>query len=173
MITVMGATGHTGRKVTEMLLQAGERVRALGRSETRLSELERAGAEVLAGDAGDAAFLTRAFRGADAVFTMLPPDFRQPTTAPHRIASAPQSRPPFATAASGGRGPQQSRRGTHRRHRADPHLHDFEQRLQQLEHVDVLLLRPAYFFENFEESLDLIKHQGIHANAVDADVRCR
>ena len=51
MITVMGATGHTGRKVTEILLHAGERVRALGRSETRLAELERAGADVLAGDA--------------------------------------------------------------------------------------------------------------------------
>ena len=30
MIAVMGATGNTGRKITEALLQAGEKVRALG-----------------------------------------------------------------------------------------------------------------------------------------------
>ena len=49
MIAVMGATGHTGKKITEALLKAGERVRALGRSETKLAELKRAGAETLAG----------------------------------------------------------------------------------------------------------------------------
>lgn len=49
-------------------------------------------------------------------------------------------------------------------------LHDYEQRLKQLENVNVLVLRPGYFFENFEESLDLIRQHGINANAVDADV---
>ena len=81
MITIMGATGHTGKKITEALLKAGKKVRALGRSENKLAELKRAGAEVLAGDTTDAAFLTKAFRGADAVYTLLPtdphaPDFR-------------------------------------------------------------------------------------------------
>src|SRR5262245_36737160 len=78
MITVMGATGHTGKKITEELLKAGGRVRALGRSENKLSELKRAGAEVLAGDTTDAAFLANAFRGADAVYTLLPTNPRAP-----------------------------------------------------------------------------------------------
>lgn len=52
---VIGATGRTGTTITALLLQAGERVRALGRSERKLSELERAGADVSAGDATDAA----------------------------------------------------------------------------------------------------------------------
>ena len=78
MITVMGATGNTGRKITESLLKAGEKVRALGRSESKLAELKRAGAEVLAGDTNDAAFLTKAFRGVDAVYTLLPTDQRAP-----------------------------------------------------------------------------------------------
>jgi uncharacterized protein YbjT (DUF2867 family) len=55
MITVMGATGHTGKKITEALLNAGEKVRALGRSESKIAELKRAGAEALIGDATDAA----------------------------------------------------------------------------------------------------------------------
>ena len=75
-ITVMGATGHTGRKITEALLKAGEKVRALGRSEEKLAELKKAGAEVFAGDTNYAAFLTKAFRGADAVYTLLPTDRR-------------------------------------------------------------------------------------------------
>lgn len=41
MITVMGATGQTGtgRKIAESLLKVGEKARALGRSESKLSEL--------------------------------------------------------------------------------------------------------------------------------------
>jgi uncharacterized protein YbjT (DUF2867 family) len=38
MITVMGATGHTGKNITAALLKAGEQVRALGRSESKLAD---------------------------------------------------------------------------------------------------------------------------------------
>ena len=68
-IAVMGATGNTGRKITETLLKAGEKVRALGRSEEKLAELKKAGAEVLAGDTNDAAFLSKAFHGAGGLHT--------------------------------------------------------------------------------------------------------
>ena len=68
MITVMGATGHTGKKIAEALLDASEKVRALGRSESKLAELKKSGAEVLTGDASDAEFLTKAFRRAEAVY---------------------------------------------------------------------------------------------------------
>jgi uncharacterized protein YbjT (DUF2867 family) len=54
-VMVMEATGHTGKKITEALLNAGEKVRALGRSESKIAELKRAGAEALIGDATDAA----------------------------------------------------------------------------------------------------------------------
>lgn len=171
MITVMGATGHIGRKVTALLLQAGLGVRALGRSETRLAELERAGAEALVGDANDAAFLTRAFHGADAVFTLLPSDLQAVDyhAAQARISTA-------ITTAIRDSGVHAvvaiSSLGAELTEGTGPivTLHDFEQRLRQLEHVDVLVLRPAYFFENFEEAMGLIEQQGIHANAVDPDV---
>jgi uncharacterized protein YbjT (DUF2867 family) len=45
MITVIGATGRTGSKITTRLLHAGEPVRAVGRSAGRLAELAGAGAE--------------------------------------------------------------------------------------------------------------------------------
>ena len=40
MVTVMGATGNTGRKITEIMLEGGEEVRALGRSPEKLAELD-------------------------------------------------------------------------------------------------------------------------------------
>ena len=54
MITVMGATGNTGRKITELLLEAGEEVRALVRSPEKLAELDALGAKTVAGDVRDA-----------------------------------------------------------------------------------------------------------------------
>ena len=41
MITVMGATGDTGRTIAESLLKVGEKVCALGRSDSKLAELPR------------------------------------------------------------------------------------------------------------------------------------
>ncbi len=51
MITVMGASGHTGKKITEALLKRGKKIRALGRTESKLADLKKSGAEVLTGDA--------------------------------------------------------------------------------------------------------------------------
>ena len=48
-------------------------------------------------------------------------------------------------------------------------LHRQEGRLRSLEGVDVLALRPGFFFENHFETLGLIKHQGINGGAVAPD----
>ena len=74
MITVMGASGNTGRVITETLLKNGEKVRVLGRSPERLKDLENKGAHALVGDITDTAHLTAAFKGADAIYTLIPPD---------------------------------------------------------------------------------------------------
>ena len=49
-------------------------------------------------------------------------------------------------------------------------LHAQEERLKQLEGVNVMLLRPVSFFENFYNSLGLIKQEGINGDSVVADV---
>jgi len=49
-------------------------------------------------------------------------------------------------------------------------LHAQEGRLKQLEDANVLLLRPASFFENFYEMLEMVKHQGIVADSVPPDL---
>lgn len=171
MITVMGATGHTGKRITEALLKAGERVRALGRSESKLAELKRAGAEVLIGDANDDAFLAKAFRGADAVYTLLPtdpssPDYRaeQDHQGEAIVKAIRDSGVRYVVALSSLGADLSEGTGV------IAGLHAQEERLKQLEGTNVFLLRPVSFFENFYGSLGLIKQEGINADSVAADL---
>ena len=79
---VTGAAGNIGSVLAEQLLNSGHKVRVIGRNRKRLEPLAQKGAEPVVGSLEDAGFLTDAFRGARAVFTMIPPsataeDFRK------------------------------------------------------------------------------------------------
>jgi uncharacterized protein YbjT (DUF2867 family) len=170
MITVMGATGNTGKKITEALLKAGEKVRALGRSESKLAELKGAGAEVLGGDTNEAAFLAKAFRGADAVYTLLPTD---PRAADYRaeqdrqgeaiVKAIRESGVRYVVALSS-MGADLDQGGV------IAGLHAQEERLKAIEGINLLLLRPVSFFENFYSSVALIKQERINGDCVEASL---
>jgi uncharacterized protein YbjT (DUF2867 family) len=171
MITVMGATGHVGGRIVELLLASGERIRALGRSAEKLAGVAAKGAAVLTGDAADAGFLTKAFRDADAAFTLLPPDVhasdyrRQQDAQGEAIVTAIRDgglRYVVFLSSLGGELPE----GTG----PIAGLHAQEERLRRLPGVNVLILRPTYFFENFFDTLGLIKHQGINGGAIAPDL---
>lgn len=167
LITVMGANGRVGRQVAELLLGANAEVRAIGRSEAKLGMLMRRGADPWIGDAASTAFLTEAFRGADAVFTMLPFD---PTTADHHGAQAALGlaivrairdsgvRTVVALSSLGADRPL----GTG----VIESLHAQELRLRAIGGIDLLILRPGYFFDNFAESLGLIRYEGLNGDAI-------
>ncbi|WP_342373735.1 NAD(P)H-binding protein [Myxococcus stipitatus] len=171
MLTVMGATGNTGKKVVEMLLAAGQPVRALGRSEKRLGELAARGAEVLAGDSGDVAFLTRAFRGSSAVYAMLPedresPDYHQDQRRKGEatVQALREARVRHVVALSSLGADQAEGTGLLLTLRAQ------EERLRTLQDTNLLLLRPASFFENMLNALPVIQHLGINADSVEPDL---
>lgn len=171
MITVMGATANIGGEITRKLLEAGEDVRALGRSEGKLAELERAGATALAGDATYPGYLSGAFSGAEAAFTLLPYDPFSPAyhsqqnrlgeTIVQAIREA-GVRHVVALSSVGADLPS----GTG----FVGSLHRQERRLRQLGGTNVLVLRPGSFFENFHAALELIGEQGISGDAVAPDV---
>jgi uncharacterized protein YbjT (DUF2867 family) len=69
-LVVLGATGRTGRLVVEQALAAGHTVTALVRSPRKLTITDPS-LRVLAGAATDAAAVTRALEGADAVISTL------------------------------------------------------------------------------------------------------
>lgn len=73
IFVVAGATGHVGSVVARELLAGGHKVRAIVRSVDKAKTLAGQGAELLAGELGDVSFLTRALRGADGTFLLLPP----------------------------------------------------------------------------------------------------
>jgi uncharacterized protein YbjT (DUF2867 family) len=49
-------------------------------------------------------------------------------------------------------------------------LHAQEERLKKIAGINVLLLRPVSFFENFYTSLALIKQEGINGDSVEAEL---
>jgi uncharacterized protein YbjT (DUF2867 family) len=171
VITVMGASGKTGKAAAEQLLQAGEKVRVLGRSAEPLKALAAKGAEIVTGDATDAAHLSRAFKGADAVYVLVPPSLDAPDVRAHqdRVSAAIEAAikesgvkhvvllSSIGAEVPAGTGPVVG-------------LHFLEERLKKLSGVNVLALRPGYFMENLFGSLGMIKHLGINGGAIGPDV---
>jgi uncharacterized protein YbjT (DUF2867 family) len=170
MITVLGATGHTGRVVAERLLAADRKVRVVGRSTDRLQTLAQRGGETAAGDVFDATFLSTALRDTEAAYVMVPPDYSQPDLR-HHYNRLGDSLEPAVRRTGLPRIVFLSSLGAELPEGTGPitGLHDLEQRLNALG-IDVLVLRPGYFYENFYSSLPLIKHQGIDGGAIAPDV---
>lgn len=170
MITVLGATGNTGGRVAETLLARGEKVRAVGRDAARLKALGERGAEIAVGDASDAAFLARAFAGAEAAYTLIPPHVTAPDVRAHQDAVGTATASALRQAKVG-RVVLLSSVGAQVPSGTGPiaGVHAQEARLRELG-VDALFLRPAYFMENLFASLPLIKHQGINGGALKADL---
>lgn len=170
MITVMGATGAVGGAIVRELLAAGEQVLALGRNPERLAALTAAGAETRAGDAADAEFLTGAFRGADAVHTLMPYD----PTVPDYAADAERHGEAIAAAvrASGVRPVVAlSSLGAHLASGTGfvTALHRQEERLRAISGIDLLLLRPGNFQDNFVRELAIAREHGAFVDAADPD----
>lgn len=71
-VLVAGATGQQGGAVARALLSRGHRVKALTRKPDSEAgrRLAAAGAEVVAGDLGDAASVVKAASGVDTMFLM-------------------------------------------------------------------------------------------------------
>jgi uncharacterized protein YbjT (DUF2867 family) len=157
--------------VVEALLAAGQTVRALGRSAVRLGPLTEAGAEGRTGDAADAGFLARAFRDADAVYTLLPTDrqsldyrARQDQEGEAIARAIRESGVRYVVALSSLGADLSEGTGV------IVGLHAQEERLKRLQGANVLLLRPVSFFENFFDTLDLIKRDGIIVDSVAPDL---
>jgi uncharacterized protein YbjT (DUF2867 family) len=165
MITVMGATGRIGRRITHLLRAQG--VRGVGRSAQRIAAT---GAQPYAGDATDAAFLTEAFRGADAVFTMLPDDAAEPD---HRAAQDAKGAAIAAAVRASGVGYVVMLSSLGAEVPAGTGfiegLHAQEQRLRATG-VPLLVLRPGWFLENAAAALPVIAELGLVADALAPDV---
>ncbi|MCM0083836.1 NAD(P)H-binding protein [Geomonas sp. Red32] len=172
MLVITGATGNIGKTATALLLERGERVRVIGRDRTKLQHLVEIGAEAAVGDLNDLPFVTDAFKGAKAVFAMIPPpQFSIASFRNHQrevgetIASA-------LAAAKVGYVVNLSSQGAELSSGTGPvvGLHEQEERLNRLD-LNVLHLRPTYFMENLMASIPFIREHGIAGSAVRGDIK--
>ncbi len=160
MFVLLGSSGQITTQLAHRLLGAGHAVRVVGRNPEALAPLKEAGADIALGDPGDAAFLERAFTGATAAYTMIPPCYAEPDmrAAQDRIGAA------IAQALRKARVPRVvnlSSAGAELAEGTGPiaGLHAQEQRLAGM--AGVLHLRPGSFMENYLAALPAVAAAGV------------
>jgi uncharacterized protein YbjT (DUF2867 family) len=171
MHTIIGATGNIGRNLAETLLEKGEPVRAVGRSPEKMQTLIDSGAQPAVGDASNLAFLTEVFAGSDTVFVMIPPNYE----AIDFIAYQNELGRTIAQAIVDSKVTHVvnlSSHGAHLEENTGPikGLRYQEQRLNKIEAINVLHLRPTFFMENFLMDMELIKKMGINGGHIRGDL---
>jgi uncharacterized protein YbjT (DUF2867 family) len=170
---ITGAAGHISKPLTEKLLSAGHEVTVIGRNADHLKPLVEKGAKAATGTVEDVEFLTAAFRGADAVYTMIPPDFGVKDWKGY-IAQIGRNYTEAVRASGVKYVVNLSSVGAHMQTGCGPvsGLFFAEQSLNSLEGVTVVHLRPGYFFYNFFSSIPLVKQAGIIGSnfGPDADI---
>lgn len=170
MYVLLGSNGNITSKVAALLLGQGTPVRVVGRNTGSLASVKAAGAEIAAGDIGDADFLAHAFAGATAAYTMIPTDY-----AAHDMAAEQDRLGNAITRAIAAAGLKRvvnlSSVGANLSSGTGPiaGLHRQERRLNELADVDVLHLRPGYFFENHLIAIEMIRTIGAYADMTAPD----
>ncbi|WP_445453668.1 NAD(P)H-binding protein [Flavobacterium sp. 25HG05S-40] len=157
-----GSTGNITKPLAATLLAAGHEVTIITSSPSRKEAIESLGAKAAIGSLLEASFVTDAFSGADAVYLMIPPTFAvsdwlgyQKQIGENFVTAIKESGVKYVV--------QLSSIGAHMGQGAGPidGLAYLEKRLETMDGINVLKLRPSYFYTNFYNSINLIKHAGI------------
>jgi len=172
MYTILGATGNVGRKIADILIKKGEKVRLISRSADKLRPLVGPNVQAFAGDAKDTEFLAKAFKDSDAVFTLIPPNF----TAEKFMSYADTMGESIAMALRLAKVKYVVNLSSLGAEHAEGTgnvvgLHNLEERLNRIEGLNVLHLRCAYFMENLLMNLGLIKLRGIVGSPIRGDIK--
>ena len=72
-IIITGSLGHISSPLIATLVQSGHTITVISSNPAKQSEIEAKGASAAIGSLHDVEFLTETFKGADAVYTMVPP----------------------------------------------------------------------------------------------------
>jgi uncharacterized protein YbjT (DUF2867 family) len=163
-IIVTGSLGNISRPLTHALVETGHQVVVISSDLAKQAAIEGLGASAAIGSVTDADFLTEAFQDADAVYTMVPPNF----AAADPLSYYEQVGRCYATAiqASGiKRVVQLSSWGAHLQEGTGiiSGSHRVEQILNQVNGASITHLRPCSFYNNLYLYTDMIKTQGFIA----------
>lgn len=172
MFVILGASGNTGHTVAKTLLSRGKKVRVVGRNATHLQPLAAEGAEIFVADLTDSPAVAKAFQQADSAYVMIPPNPTSNDVLAYQgrvsdaIARAVQnarlenvvSLSSIGADKSSGTGPVVG-------------LYNLEQKLNQIDSVNVLHLRAGYFMENTLPQVGAIRMMGSAAGPVRPDLK--
>lgn len=169
-IVILGATGTVGSKISENLLKEGHHVTVIARQAERLERFRPMGAEIIAGDVNDVEMLTNAFRYADSAFVLMTDNVKAENTRAYQRQVT--GRLIEAIEKSGIKHiVNMSSVGSHM-HEGNGIMGgtaEQEVRLNQLNDVNVMHIRSAYFMENFLRTIPVVKKLGINGTAADGD----
>jgi uncharacterized protein YbjT (DUF2867 family) len=161
-ITLTGAAGNITKPLAEKLLATGHHVTVIGRNAENLKPLTEKGAKVAIGSIEDAAFITKAFQGADVVYTMIPVPFHLDDWVAYHILVGNN----YANAIKTNNIKKVVNLGTYGGHHTEgigptASLGKVEALLREIEGIDFTTLRPGYFYTNFLSQIPFIKQSGV------------
>ena len=161
-LVVTGSLGNISKPLAQNLVKAGHKVTVISSKEVKSAEIKALGSTPAIGSVVDVAFLTRTFSGADALYTMVPPNFAAANW--RRFISGVGSNYAEAIKASGIKKiVNLSSIGAHLPDGTGPikGIYDVEHTLNALDGVAVKHLRAGSFYVNFYANVDMIRHMGI------------
>jgi uncharacterized protein YbjT (DUF2867 family) len=171
-ITLTGSLGNISKPLAKQLIEAGHQVTIISSKADKATEIEALGAAAAIGSIADANFLAAAFKGADAVYTMIPPNFAA-TNYRQYVGDTAKNYAEAIRVAGVQHVVNLSSIGAH----IDGGTgqisgnHDAEIVLNALENVSVKHIRAPFFYINFYSNIDMIKHQGFIGANYDSNTR--
>ncbi len=159
---ITGSLGHISKPLSETLIKAGHDVSIITSRQENVAAIEALGAKAATGSIEDADFLAKAFTGADAVYTMIPPKW-DATDWKGWIGKIGENYAAAIRSSGVKYVVNLSSIGAHMPDGAGPvsGLYRVEQALNALTDVNVVHLRPAYFYQNLLANIGMIKHANI------------
>jgi len=147
MFAITGITGNVGGEVARNLLAANQPVRAIVRDLRKGESWAQRGCDLVGADIGDATALVSAFKGAEGVFVLVPPnfdpspDFREARATAATLRSALDAARPGRVVYLSTIGAQATQSNLLTQHTI------IEQELGRLS-MPITFLRPGWFMEN-------------------------
>jgi uncharacterized protein YbjT (DUF2867 family) len=161
-IVVTGSLGHISLPIVKQLISGGKDVTVISSNADKKPDIEALGAKSAIGSITDEQFLQATFAGATAVYTTVPPYFAHSDWKGY-IESVGKKYADAIKKAGVQYVVNLSSIGADKPAGVGPvtGLHYVEKALNELEGVNVLHLRPGFFYYNFLNNISLIKQHGI------------
>ena len=169
---ICGASGNTGSYIAKKLIEKNQKVRLIGRSKEKLKKLIDKGAEAFIGDLKNPAFTLSAFEGATTAYILIPPNNLALDLRKHQndiinpiveVIKKTSVKNVVALSSLGAQLPLNTGFVLG--------LHDLEEKLKNIDDLNLLILRCGYIMENTRTQINLIENRGFVGSIILPDTK--